>query len=332
MCMFQRAVGYPWSSARHLVLVFLGCVLSPLVFRLSACASSSASPAADGAASSSSAASSGPPASWFSSLKFPGGFSARGAGGGGAASCLWYGETDASVGAPGSGFYEHVSTVASGLAIPWAIEFLPPPPPPAGQPIPALTAIITERAGKVKIIQTAELDSHETNAKAAAPPPNVVGEEDAHLYRSPTPDKDDAADPKGIQFATRYPPATAGQGQEFTATEVPHGLPVIAEGEAGLLGLAVSPDFAWDPQFERNNLFLFYTTTFNNDPLVARVAKFNLAATANATHIIYSLGTDTLNLVGDLPANRTRTGGGMAIGPDGMLYIGGSRVQLGGLF
>jgi glucose/arabinose dehydrogenase len=76
---------------------------------------------------------------------------------------------------------------------------------------------------------------------------------------------------------------------------------VSASGEAGLLGLAVSPTFAQD-----NLVYVYFSTASDN-----RIARFRLSAPQTQTVILSGLAR------GDI-----HDGGRLAFGPDGMLYAG----------
>lgn len=77
---------------------------------------------------------------------------------------------------------------------------------------------------------------------------------------------------------------------------------VVAQGEAGLLGVAVSPDF------EQDRSLFFYLTTGTDNRVVR--AEFDGS----------SLGTPTVVLDG-IPAGFIHDGGRIAFGPDGHLYV-----------
>lgn len=76
----------------------------------------------------------------------------------------------------------------------------------------------------------------------------------------------------------------------------------VAQGEAGLLGLAVSPDFAQDRQ-----VFLYTTTREDNRVLRARFAGGELR--------------DVTPILTGIPQGFVHDGGRMAFGDDGHLYV-----------
>lgn len=76
-------------------------------------------------------------------------------------------------------------------------------------------------------------------------------------------------------------------------------LPVTAEGEGGLLGVAVSPTYARD-----RLLYAYYTAAGDN-----RIVRFRPGARAAA-------------ILTGIPRNTFHNGGRIAFGPDGMLYAG----------
>ncbi|MDG4766589.1 PQQ-dependent sugar dehydrogenase [Solwaraspora sp. WMMD406] len=79
---------------------------------------------------------------------------------------------------------------------------------------------------------------------------------------------------------------------------------VASGGEGGLLGVAVSPDYASDGW-----VYLYYTTADDN-----RIARLRLSDAS-------TVDTPEPVLTG-IPRARTHNGGRIAFGPDGMLYAG----------
>jgi len=90
---------------------------------------------------------------------------------------------------------------------------------------------------------------------------------------------------------------TPGGGSARPVYEVPG---VDAGGEGGLLGLAVSPDFATD-----NLVYAYFTAAGDN-----RIARFRLDG--GATEVIFS----------GIAKAGNHNGGRIAFGPDGLLYAG----------
>jgi len=78
---------------------------------------------------------------------------------------------------------------------------------------------------------------------------------------------------------------------------------VVDSGEGGLLGVAVPPDFE-----ETRSIYLYYTAAGGN-----RVSRFEFGDEL-------TLGDEQVLLDG-LPAATFHNGGGLAFGPDGMLYV-----------
>ena len=81
----------------------------------------------------------------------------------------------------------------------------------------------------------------------------------------------------------------------------------VAQGEAGLLGVAVSPDFGTD-----RTLFFYVTSSSDN-----RVVKAELDGSEQSG---VELGEPTVVLDG-IPAGFVHDGGRIAFGPDGYLYV-----------
>lgn len=80
---------------------------------------------------------------------------------------------------------------------------------------------------------------------------------------------------------------------------------VVHTGEAGLLGIALHPEFA-----ENHFVYLYLTTSVGED-LVNNIARY-----------VYMDDTLTFDrvIVNDIPASRNHDGGRIAFGPDGLLY------------
>lgn len=94
-------------------------------------------------------------------------------------------------------------------------------------------------------------------------------------------------------------PAPGSSGSSEVVGRVPD---VVSEGEGGLLGLAVAPDFAADPV-----VYAYFTSPTDN-----RVAAIPFT---NGR-----LGAPRVILDG-IPRSRNHNGGRLAFGPDGQLYV-----------
>lgn len=81
-------------------------------------------------------------------------------------------------------------------------------------------------------------------------------------------------------------------------TEEVQRIPEGGSGEGGLLGVAVSPDYETDEL-----VYVYYTTGEDN-----RVGRFKL-------------GEEPEPILTGIPVNTYHDGGGLAFGPDGMLYV-----------
>ena len=82
---------------------------------------------------------------------------------------------------------------------------------------------------------------------------------------------------------------------------------VYAEGEAGLLGLAL------DPEFSDNRLvYLYQSTRLAGGGEVNRVVRYREAGSRLAERVV---------LLDNIPAARIHDGGRLRFGPDGLLYI-----------
>ena len=81
---------------------------------------------------------------------------------------------------------------------------------------------------------------------------------------------------------------------------------VFTDGEAGLLGVALDPDFA-----QNRFVYLFYTATRAGRDPVNRIVRF---FEANNTLV------DAVTILDDIPASRLHDGGRIRFGADGYLY------------
>lgn len=87
-------------------------------------------------------------------------------------------------------------------------------------------------------------------------------------------------------------------------------VPDVAEqGEGGLLGLVLSPNFATD-----NTLYLYHT--YRRDGMRNRVIAYTLQDPAGSRGL-----TNPRVVIDNIPAGSTHNGGRIAFGPDGKLYI-----------
>jgi glucose/arabinose dehydrogenase len=82
---------------------------------------------------------------------------------------------------------------------------------------------------------------------------------------------------------------------------------VFAQGEAGLLGLALDPEFA-----QNRFVYLYYTSRQTGSIAVNRVVRYRETA---------SRLTDRVLLLDNIPAATIHDGGRIRFGPDGLLYI-----------
>lgn len=96
----------------------------------------------------------------------------------------------------------------------------------------------------------------------------------------------------------------AGNGRAGTLGQVPD---VVPGGEGGLLGLALSPDFASD-----RYLYAYFTSASDN-----RIARLPLEDSAGTLR----LGAAQVIFTG-IPKASTHNGGRIRFGPDGNLYVG----------
>ena len=114
--------------------------------------------------------------------------------------------------------------------------------------------------------------------------------------------------PDGRLFVTERPGRVrifdiTGGGSEVALTLTD----VYTEGEAGLLGLAL------DPQFSQNGLvYLYQSARLSAGGPVNRVVRYREAGSRLAERVV---------LLDNIPAARIHDGGRIRFGPDGLLYI-----------
>ena len=82
---------------------------------------------------------------------------------------------------------------------------------------------------------------------------------------------------------------------------------VFAEGEAGLLGLALDPDFA-----QSRLVYLYYSARLPSGGRVNRVVRYREAGSRLGERAV---------LLDNIPAGQIHDGGRLRFGPDGLLYI-----------
>ncbi|NOK34894.1 PQQ-dependent sugar dehydrogenase [Corallococcus exercitus] len=86
-------------------------------------------------------------------------------------------------------------------------------------------------------------------------------------------------------------------------------LPLAANGEGGLLGIAAHPDFA------TNRWFYLYVTTEADGKAQNRVERWTLSPDGTSA-------TFERVIFGNIPSAKYHDGGRLRFGPDGMLYVG----------
>jgi glucose/arabinose dehydrogenase len=82
---------------------------------------------------------------------------------------------------------------------------------------------------------------------------------------------------------------------------------VFTEGEAGLLGIALDPDFA-----QSRFVYLYYSARLPTGGRVNRVVRYREVASRLGERAV---------LLDDIPAGQIHDGGRLRFGPDGLLYI-----------
>ncbi|QOC92025.1 PQQ-dependent sugar dehydrogenase [Micromonospora craniellae] len=163
---------------------------------------------------------------------------------------------------------------------------------------------------------TAGCGNGDTDATGPGPDPGPVASSTASSSPSAAPDLDAGEElargidvPWGLAFLPggdalvaerntgRILRLSPGGGTPEQVTEVPG---VTAGGEGGLLGLAVSPDFADD-----DLVYAYFTAADDN-----RIVRFRLDG--GQPDVVFS----------GIPKASFHNGGRIAFGPDGMLYVG----------
>jgi glucose/arabinose dehydrogenase len=82
---------------------------------------------------------------------------------------------------------------------------------------------------------------------------------------------------------------------------------VFAQGEAGLLGVALDPEFA-----QNRHVYLYYSARLSSGGAVNRVVRYREVASRLAERAV---------IVDNIPAAGIHDGGRIRFGPDGLLYI-----------
>jgi glucose/arabinose dehydrogenase len=140
-----------------------------------------------------------------------------------------------------------------------------------------------------------------TEPPANTGPPSVVATVLAEGLRVPwgvafLPDGSALVTERDTRRIVRLTPGTGG-GERLRRRTVQTVEAAVARGEGGLLGIAVSPDYATDA-----TVFVYYTTASDN-----RIARFKL-------------GERPRPIVTGIPAAGIHNGGRLRFGPDGYLY------------
>ncbi|NUU20702.1 MAG: PQQ-dependent sugar dehydrogenase, partial [Streptomycetaceae bacterium] len=139
-------------------------------------------------------------------------------------------------------------------------------------------------------------------APASAPNPTVAGDVvtglDSPWGVAPLPDGDTLVASRNTGVVSRFGPGTNGVVPVGKVPGSTH------RGEGGLLGLALSPDFA------RDGWVYMYTTTASDN----RILRMKYTRESGLT------GAEVL--LSGIPAASNHDGGRIAFGPDGMLYVG----------
>jgi aldose sugar dehydrogenase len=114
--------------------------------------------------------------------------------------------------------------------------------------------------------------------------------------------------PDGRLFLTERPGRVRIFSQNSSSSEVALSLDdVFAQGEAGLLGIALDPEFA-----SNRYVYLYYTAQLGGGAAVNRVVRYREVTNRFAERVV---------LLDNIPANTIHDGGRLRFGPDGLLYI-----------
>jgi glucose/arabinose dehydrogenase len=114
--------------------------------------------------------------------------------------------------------------------------------------------------------------------------------------------------PDGRLFVTERPGRVRIYTQNASTSEVALALDdVFAQGEAGLLGIALDPDFT-----SNHFVYLYYTAQVGGGAAVNRVIRYREVTNRFAERVV---------LLDNIPANAIHDGGRLRFGPDGFLYV-----------
>ncbi|MBC7791635.1 MAG: PQQ-dependent sugar dehydrogenase [Anaerolineae bacterium] len=122
-----------------------------------------------------------------------------------------------------------------------------------------------------------------------------------------------AFDPEGRIFVTERPGRIRVVEKGVLQPQPWATLAVRATGEAGLMGIALAPDFASSRQ-----VYVVGTFPAGDDELVNRVLRLTEKD---------GRGGEPTTIVNELPASRFHSGDAIAFGPDGMLYVATGDAQ-----
>ena len=117
-----------------------------------------------------------------------------------------------------------------------------------------------------------------------------------------------AFSPDGLLFVTERPGRVRIIDLTTRASELALTLDdVFTQAEAGLLGLALDPEFA-----QNRLVYLYYSATLRTGGRVNRVVRYREAASRLGERVV---------LLDNIPAAQIHDGGRLRFGPDGLLYV-----------